>query len=432
MSLLRLAEFLDGLADSSAAVVTESNSAVIVFRLNADDAVKVIEHGKLTGFSCDIADEEGTHYSIDEITESFGPYTVIINKPNRAGLQLLTNTGFRSYLNDERTETIWHIARLRTPIVTLGRIFLPWEKEEEFEPGPVMKNPRTLVKESSTSRTVASDIRPWILRSGTASLTCASSLVWVKACTAVCLRCLPDEVDASNEELRFKGPPKRSIGFYKASPGDDVDFLAFEYLQSTVTWIFELENQAEVRSLYFKAEVVRSGLPLKTDPITFLKSLDSAMEGAKIAYAMSVSELGKDTVKALADLKKSITEDTAKLTDATRQTIGAVAAALAVGVGLLAARIAAKAPINLIGSIMIIVAVYIALIIMTGWNLVRLQRQLREDWHPKIYRFLTDAEYLSMVERPAKTAEYAFIVGASVGGGIVASLTIYICYLWLR
>jgi hypothetical protein len=423
---------LDGLADASAAVVTESNSAVIVFGLSADNAAKVIEHAKLTSFFCDIADEEGTHYSVDEITESFGPYTVTINKPNRAGLQLLTNTGFRSYLNDERTETIWHIARLRTAIVTLGRIFLPWEKEEDFEPGPGMKNPRTLVKESSTSRTVASDIRPWILRSGTASLTCASSLVWVKACIAVCLRCLPDEVDAANEELRFKGPPKRSVGFYKASPGDEVDFLAFEYLQSAVTWIFELENQAEVRSLYFKAEVVRSGLPLKTDPITFLKSLDSALEGAKIAYAMSVSELGKDTVKALADLKKSITEDTAKLTDATRQTIGAVAAALAVGVGLLAARIAAKAPINLIGSIMIIVAVYIALIIMTGWNLVRLQRQLREDWHPKIYRFLTDAEYLSMVERPAKTAEYAFIFGASVGGVIVASLTIYICYLWLR
>lgn len=432
MSLAKLAEVLDGLVEAGNAVVTESCSAVMSFGLNAVSCIEVIKYAQLANFVYAISDAEGTNYADDEVVESFGPFTLAIRKPSNTGLHLLTNTGFDSYLRGEREETVWHIARLRNPIITLGRIYLPWGKEQAFVQAPVMKNPRSIVKESSANRTVVSDIRPWLLRSDPASLTCSSSMIWTKACISVCLKCLPDEVDAVAEELRFKGPPKRIVNFYKGSLDDEIDFRSFEHLQLAISWMFELENQAELRSLYFKAELARSGLPTKTDSTALLMAVDSALEGAKISYAMSVSELGKDTVKALADLKKTITEDTAKLTEATRQTIAAVAAALAVGIGLLAARASAKASIDLIGSIMIIVAVYIALIIMTGWNLIRLQRQLREDWHPKIYRFLTEAEYHSMVEKPASTAEFSFIIGSLVGGAIVALLTIYIIFLWIR
>lgn len=431
MSLASLAELLDSLVEDGLAVISESHSAVIAFGLSADNAANLILHAGRASLSLEITDGEGTAFANDELSESFAPYNITIKKPVHGELCLITNTGFAAYLKEERVEKIWHVARLRHPIVTLGRIFLPWQKTEQFAPSPAMKNPRSLVKEASTSRIVTSDIRPWILKSDPATLICASSLVWVNACIHECLKCLPDEVDAIAEEIRFKGPPKRAVEFYKAPAEEGIDFLGFGYLQAAVSWIFELENQAEVRSLYLKSEVVRSGLPVKIDAVSFLQCLDSSLEGAKIAYAMSISELGKDTVKALADLKKSITEDTAKITDATRQTIGAIAAALAVGIGLLAARVGAKAPINVVGSVMIVVAVYVALIIVTGWNLIRLQRQLRHDWHPKIYRFLTDSEYSMMVNRPAATAEFAFAVCAISGGVIVTGLTSYICYLWI-
>jgi len=431
LSLHRLAEVLDNLAETGAAVISESQVSAAVFGLSAVGAKLVADNSHVAALNFAIADAEGTAYHTDDLIESFAPYTVTIEKPVCGGLSFLTNTAFSESLGQDRDEPIWHVARLRNAIVTSGRIFLPWGSTQSFAPGPSMKNPRTIVKESSATRIVISDIRPWILRSDLASLTCASSYVWVRACIDVCLKCLPDEVDATSKELRFKGPPRRTVHFYPRSQDIRGDFPSFQDLQNAVSWIYELENQCEVRHLYFKAEVVRSGLPTRVSAAEFLQVVESALEGAKIAYAMSISELGKDTVKALADLKKSITEDTAKLTEATRQLIAAVATALAVGIGLLAARVASVAPINLIGGIMLVVALYVGLIILTGWSLVRLQGQLRKDWHPKIYRFLTDAEYNIMVEVPARTAEMAFTICSVIGGFIVLCLTGYIIKLWV-
>lgn len=146
---------------------------------------------------------------------------------------------------------------------------------------------------------------------------------------------------------------------------------------------------------------------------------------------MSISELGKDTLKTLSDLRKAITEDTSKVADGTRQTVTAVASALALGLGLVAARLTTDTAPWLIFVVMVVIALYVAAIIYSGYDFIRLQRQLRTDWQPRLYRFLSVSDYERMVTKPARHAERTFISSAIIGGVAVLALTLALGYSWL-
>ncbi|MPN26058.1 hypothetical protein SDC9_173480 [bioreactor metagenome] len=139
---------------------------------------------------------------------------------------------------------------------------------------------------------------------------------------------------------------------------------------------------------------------------------------------MVLAETGRDTLKVLTDLRKAVTEETAKLSDISRQLTGSVAVALATGIGLIAARTATKAPAELIVTVMLVVALYIAMVISSGVQFMRLQRQLRTDWQHRLYRFLPQAEYMRMVEIPTAKAEHSFILTAWLGGIAITVLTL--------
>ncbi|OOH76604.1 hypothetical protein BOW65_23305 [Pseudomonas koreensis] len=123
---------------------------------------------------------------------------------------------------------------------------------------------------------------------------------------------------------------------------------------------------------------------------------------------MSISDIAKDTLKSLTDLRKAITEDTAKTTDATRQTITAITGAFAVAIGLVAARISGAINAWLIFTVLIVAIAYVGMIVYSGWSFIRLQRNLRADWQAKLYRFLPSVEYEKMVATPARIAESTF------------------------
>ena len=162
----------------------------------------------------------------------------------------------------------------------------------------------------------------------------------------------------------------------------------------------------------------------------FLKqNLAHAWESAKIAYQMAVAETGRDTLKVLSDLRKAVTEETSKLSDMGRQLTAAVAAAVATGIGLIAARVATNAPAMLIALVMGVVALYVTTVIVSGMQFMSLQRQLREDWQHRLYRFLPTNDYERMVVKPTRRAERAFVWTARLGGAAVALLTA-VC-IWL-
>lgn len=408
------------LAEHHGAHITESDQSVSVSNLSADSTLRIILECSRLSWSCIAFDDAQTPTNPSDINQDFEPFRVTIQKPtdNNEIFYILTAVGFRDWLDRGHQATCWQIARLTKPLVTQGRLYSCWEGPSTFTASPTTKSPWSLVKESGAARIVPRDIRHWLLIDDTQpDFSDPLQVFWsAKAVDALALS-LANEIDPVTLSLIFKGPPKLLLEKRETTSTEIQRFgeESFATLQIAAHWVYEDSRQAEIKHSLLATEIARSGRD-GSSCIEYLKAnLTTALESAKIAYQMSLSELTKDTLKSLGDLRKAITEETAKATDATRQTVTAVSGALAVSIGLVAARLSTNIDPWLIAVVMLVITGYIGMIIYSGWGFIRLQRQLRKEWQPKLYRFLPEDEYKKMVTDPAEEAEQVFKYSAIAG-----------------
>lgn len=427
MSLIALAEAIDCLVETGQAFVAESESAVIVSALSATHASELKVLCEPLGWPVELFDGVGESWDSAEAPDpGFAPFRLVIQKPASPAntLRLLSNHAFAEWLKAGHVAPRWHVARFAGSLVTGARIIQSWEGTQE----PVMlastKSPRALVKEFGNVRRVPEDVRHWLAPAlETELFTQPVAQVWVRAASAALISCLPDEIDAENGALKFRGPPRLTLPRFDVA-ADVLDHATFNTLMEVSRWLFEHEREAEMRHILLAAELARSGAAADSTLAFLRQHLAHAWESAQIAYQMALAETGRDTLKVLSDLRKAVTEETAKLSDISRQLTGSVAAAVATGIGLIAARVATNAPAALIAIVMLVVALYITMVISSGVQFMRLQRQLRTDWQHRLYRFLPEAEYTRMVVTPTGKAERSFVWTAWLGGVAVAVLTL--------
>lgn len=73
------------------------------------------------------------------------------------------------------------------------------------------------------------------------------------------------------------------------------------------------------------------------------------------------------------------------------------------------------------GVIGLALAIYVGVVIASGWHFLTIQRDLRNDWRERLYRFLGNDEYGRMVTSPVARAEKGFR-NAAIGSAAVALL----------
>ena len=433
MSLTILAEQLDVLAAQANAHINEGEESITVSNLRADATLRVLATCVGLGWECSVFDEEQTPTEPGNIVEDFEPFRLTLRKPDHAEqtLDILTSVGLSQWLEKGHEATRWRIAGLSKPLFTQVRQYSGWalpavnSAAAAITTAPVTKSPRALVRESGALKIVPGDIRPWLLLDQAQfDLNEPFHKLWAMKAFDALVHTLANEIDPVNHSLIFKGPPKLILQPPQSTAITIQEFGmdAFLQLQTAAHWVYENTREAEVKHSLLAMEIARSGRE-NGHAADYLKAnLPTSLESAKIAYQMSLSELGKDTLKSLGDLRKAITEETAKATDATRQTITAVSGALAVGVGLVAARLSTTINPWLINMVMLIATGYIGLIVYSGWSFISLQRELRKDWQPKLYRFLPQDEYNKMVAAPAKKSERVFTYSAAIGLGAVIAM----------
>jgi hypothetical protein len=432
LSLTTLAEQLDVLAAQANAHINEGEENITVSNLRADATLRVLATCLGLGWECSAFDEEQTPTEPSNIVEDFAPFRLTLRKPDHPEqtLDILTSVGLSQWLEKGHEATRWRIAGLSKPLFTQVRQYSGWalpavNSAAAATIAPVTKSPRALVKESGALKIVPGDIRPWLLLDQALfDLNEPFHKLWAMKAFDALVHTLANEIDPVNHSLIFKGPPKLILQPLQSTAITIQEFGvdAFLQLQKAAHWVYENTREAEVKHSLLAMEIARSGRENGPAADYLKANLPTSLESAKIAYQMSLSELGKDTLKSLGDLRKAITEETAKATDATRQTITAVSGALAVGVGLVAARLSTTINPWLISMVMLIATGYIGMIVYSGWSFISLQRGLRKDWQPKLYRFLPQDEYNKMVAAPAKKSEQVFTYSAAIGLGAVIAM----------
>ncbi len=415
MSHQKLANLLNDLSRKGQALITEGNAALIVSNLSADAARSIIQVAS-AAWSITTYDSAGGETEVEEGDEAFGPFRAELLKPlpeqhdQTAALYIATEAGFKAFLDNGHSASRWYILGLQKPFNTRSRTYADWGVEQSYVESQATKSPRLLVKESADVRTVPEDIRPWLLADGH-ELDEADPLhiFWATKAFDALSRCFANEIDATGSKLSFKGPPKLNLTLSEAvNSAAQITLNDFKVVQDAAVWVFDNAREAEVKHILLSAEIARSGRADGEAFQYFRENLAAALDCGKIAYQMAISEITKDTLKSLGDLRKAVTEETSKATDATRQAIAAISTALTVGLGLIAARLTLQINPYLISLVMAVAFGYTTLNVMSGRKFINIQRQLRQDWQSKLYRFLSESEYKKMVGDPIEQAESFF------------------------
>lgn len=347
MSHQSLASLLNGLSYKGQALITEGNATLIVSNLSADAARSIALAASGASWSIDMYDSAGGETEVEEGDEVFGPFRAELLKPlpqehdETAALYVATEAGFKAFLDNGHSASRWYVLGLLKPFNTRARAYSDWGMHEPYVESQATKSPRLLVKESGDVRTVPEDVRHWLLAEGHV-LDEADPLhmVWATQAVDALSRCFANEIDASGSKLSFKGPPKLNLMLAEAINGAaKITLNDFKVVQDAAVWVFDNAREAEVKHILLSAEIARSGRADGEALQYFKVNLAAALDCGKIAYQMAVSEITKDTLKSLGDLRKAVTEETSKATEATRQAIAAISTALTVGLGLIVARL---------------------------------------------------------------------------------------------
>lgn len=273
------------------------------------------------------------------------------------------------------------------------------------------------------TRSVPDDIRLLLLNGSSLDISDPVHRLWAGHAFEALARCIANEVSAGDRKLIFKGPPKLSLEFPNQlqTVNSQVELSDFQRVHDAAAWVYESAREVEVKHVLLSTEIARSGRA-DGEVIAYLReNLDAALDCAKIAYQMSISDVTKDTLKSLGDLRKAVTEETSKATDATRQTVTAITTAAGVGIGLAVARISVALNPWLVFAVMVVVWLYVVTIAWSGWHFILVQRGLRDQWQTKLYRFLSATDYESMVTKPVGRSEAVFKRTAISGVAVLAA-----------
>jgi len=418
-----LASLINELSRKRQALITEGNLTLIVSDLSAETARSIKKAAVDAAWSFTIYDCASSETDVDDEDEDFGPFRVELEKPlpedhvQEQALYVATEVGFKAFLVNGHAAARWHLLGLTQPFNTRARAYCGWGEGGDYTESQATKSPRLLVKESATLRKVPEDVRHWLLAEGHhLDETDPLHMLWAGQAFGALSRCFANEIDTSGSKLTFKGPPKLNLTIPESIDGtSSISLTDFEVVHEAAAWVFDNAREAEVKHILLSAEIARSGRADGEVQEYFRENMAAALDCARIAYQMAVSEITKDTLKSLTDLRKAVTEETSKATDATRQAIAAISTALTVGLGLIAARLTLQINPYLISIVMAVAVGYTVLNVMSGRKFINIQRKLRKDWQPKLYRFLPEGEFKKMVADPIEQAEGLFYKVSRLG-----------------
>jgi hypothetical protein len=416
-----LARTVDGLAAAGRATVTESRDELALYQLDAEGARQVLARLDPAGFALfRLADEGGDILADDVADESIG-IELVARKPAVPDgvLPILSQTGFRALLERVHPEAVIWLQGLEHPIETITVAYQPWGSDNPFTPAEGPPEPARVVRHLLDLHGPA-PIGRWLLRDSQQDVSGPRLSPWREhACRALSVA-ISQEVERDGR-LLFRGPPPTRFRC-EAAPRVEVGSLA--NLQCAASWVYENPRELENRHGLMAAEIARTAL--RDGDLADLAGVTaSALEGAKIAYGFGVSQQSRDALKTLSDLRKAVADETGKLSDATRSLAAAVTTSAVGNVGLVIARLTLAKGSTFVsvaaGVIGLALAIYVGVVIASGWHFLTIQRDLRNDWRERLYRFLGDDEYGRMVTGPVARAEKGFR-NAAIGSAIVSLL----------
>ncbi|EMB9957219.1 hypothetical protein ACTM7X_22010 [Citrobacter braakii] len=336
-------------------------------------------------------------------------------------LRLFTLEGWRSFLLQDPRLCQYH----RIYALFINEAFetqqwkvAPWKKmlpdeSESDVPTQTASVTKSIIRCFSTDFLPPDTIAPWILISGDTVID-ESMRLWESLACRELLKCFVNELFAAEiKKVGLSGKPPRKIPF-----GEEHAALpAFDVIQETAKWIFLEGNETELKHTFLSSELAREW----PEGVTFCEGivyrLSPALESARLLYKAHIRTGGKDTLKSLGDLRKSLTEDTQKILQQSRGLSSTLWKDMALVISTLILRysleaLKASGPQKVYALAFCALALYIAISygmsVYINRNALSLLEQNRITWRSKLYGFLDEQDYQELAGLPINTAMWSY------------------------
>ena len=203
--------------------------------------------------------------------------------------------------------------------------------------------------------------------------------------------------------LQVSGPP-----VFRIRADDPRVAAAWATLTEAVTWVYLSGFDTEARHRLFSGELARMDRPGQQ----FLVTLQRALESSKVAYEAYVQSSSRETLKALADLRKTVIEETQKVTQRAQDMTAGLWRDAAVMVAPFVLKIASDSskptPIWVSAGFYFAAATFIVLSFVLQWRInkafFRSQKTSRRRWMETFYTYVSAQERDEIAEAPIKQA----------------------------
>ncbi|MCP3380007.1 hypothetical protein NLM31_06045 [Bradyrhizobium sp. CCGUVB4N] len=206
-------------------------------------------------------------------------------------------------------------------------------------------------------------------------------------------------------------------------------------LTEAAHWVFLSGTDIEARHLLFSGELARASRPQQDLATT----LDQALEAAKAAYEAHVQSSSRETLKALADLRKTVIDETQKVAQRAQDLAATLWRDLAVSAAPFILKIfgdAAKTSDTLVSSLFYFAAaVFIGVSFVLQWRIngafFQSQASSRRSWMQSLYSYISVREREEIAETPIEEAMknyretrgvlfgvYILLIGVLVAAGV--------------
>lgn len=307
---------------------------------------------------------------------------------------------------------------------TRGTRVTAWNLEAPIEsscaPSPI--DPSRFVRDFVPTREVVSDLSPWMLTKQPAAPTVAFAC-WRRVAARRLLGSLVSSAWLENDIvwLQASGPPVFRV---RADSSDVVD--AFDKIDQAAAWVFLSGQDVEARHIIFSLEVARaarSGQDLR-------QTIEHAIEAAKSSYDAHVQSSSRETLKALADLRKIVIEETQKVSQRAQDLSASLGRDLAVTAAPFVLKVlsdAGKPASPVISAAFYFgAAAFIAVSFALQWRINAAffdsQQKSRSSWIQTLYAYVSAKERQEIADAPIQRALSSYRETRNILGVVYAVL----------
>ncbi|EAQ35285.1 hypothetical protein NB311A_13251 [Nitrobacter sp. Nb-311A] len=273
----------------------------------------------------------------------------------------------------------------------------------ECSTGPI--DPSRYVRDFVPDREIVTDLNPWMLVTAPAASSPAYQ-AWEAIAARRLLGGLVSRAWLEDGQVWLQAAATPPI--YRIKADDSALPGTRSQLTEAASWVFLSGTDIEARHLLFSGELARARRPQQDLATT----LDQALEAAKAAYEAHVQSSSRETLKALADLRKTVIDETQKVAQRAQDLAATLWRDLAVSAAPFVLKIlgdATKTPDPIISSAFYFAAAgFIGLSFSLQWRIngafFQSQAASRRIWMQSLYSYISVREREEIAETPIDQA----------------------------